>query len=113
MSRHRVDIELRIDDRGVLSDLFGKPDPARGDTASVGGDVTLTYRGRKAAFRGSVEAIVMLVASIPVNVTASVLAAWLYDKLKSRRVVTISIEGTRVPVDEQELEKVISEKISA
>jgi hypothetical protein len=59
---------------------------------------------------GSEGHIVDLVLSIPLGVTASLIAAWLYDRLNGR-AERLRIDRTEVTIEEGEIRRVVHEHI--
>ncbi len=110
-----MEIEIHTDDPRLIVDLFGKTQVKRGDRVHLGQlreGVALVYQGttiRKALWWPEV---ILFSASVPTKLAAGILADWLYERLKGRKVQKIIIDGTAVELSEDEIQKIIQEKVT-
>ena len=108
-----MDVLLEIDtyDKKLLSDLMGNPGTfKRGMMSKVPDvmDITLDSLDIRKGF-GFPETLTFAL-TFATSVGASIIANWLYDRLKGR-VEKISIDRLEIELDEGEIKKVIYEKI--
>lgn len=108
-----MNVEIDTHDRQLVSELFESPSLSVGQQRSIPGGATVTYQGeviRKAV--GIPETIMLTVAlGTGTSVVGSLIANWLYDKLKGGRAVSLRIDRREVQIEDGEIKRVVEETI--
>ena len=107
-----MEISIYTHDNRLAFDLLGKSQAHAGDLIELGQGVSLSYKGTSIRKALGFPEIIMLSASIPTGVVAGILANWLWEKLKDRKVTKIEIDRTTVELDKGEIKRVIEERIT-
>lgn len=107
-----MEIEIHTHDNKIVFDLLGKSRISVDDEVEIEGGFRIKYSGgfiRKSFGFPSIENFVVTFSS---GVTAGLVANWLFNKLKDKRVEKLLIERIEVKVDEGEIKSVLTEKIT-
>ena len=106
-----MEIQIHTFDEHLLESLFGQAEIGEGQSIEIAEGIAMTYE-RSVIRRGfGSPEVITLALSFPVGVSASFIAAWIYDKLKGTKVERIFVDRTEVQFDEGSIKKVIEEKI--
>lgn len=110
-----LNIEIETDNRMLTVDLFESKEFRAGETENaIGEGITIRYEGetiRKAVGFPEIIRIALIIAEkVVLPLAVSLTAKWLYDKLKGKANKVV-IENTVVQIDENEIKKVIIEKL--
>ena len=107
-----LSVEIETSDGNLAFDLLEGQSLSQKKVIADG--ITVAFRGEqfsKAADLGkTLELAVSIGGQFVNNAAAGLLAAWLYDKLKGKKVV-LRIERRVVQLEKDEIRKVIEEKI--
>lgn len=106
-----MEIKILTYDGQLVFDLLGKPSASFGDRFEIGDHVSLIYNGSIKRRAIGLPEIVNFTLVFGSGVAANLIAAWLYDKLKGRKVETVIIERTEVEIDEGQIRKVMEELV--
>jgi len=110
-----IRVEIETFDKDLDFDLFGTKTLSKGMQKTIAEGVSVAYEYteyRKAVgFADIIHVIVTIGRDVPIGVAAGLIATWLYDKLKGRKVEKLKIERTEIEVDKGEIKRVIMEKI--
>ena len=101
-------IEVETLDANLSSELMGTQ--AVAGELPIPGNAKLKYSGEDVCKAAGMSRIVYLSLIFSGNVAASLVAAWLYDKLKGK-ASKITIDRTEVRLDKGEIARIIQEKI--
>ena len=104
-------IKILTYDGQLVFDLLDKPSASVGDRIEIADQVRLVYNGSIKQKAIGLPEIVNFTLTYGSNVAAGVIAAWLYNKLKGRKVEKLIIERTEVEIDEGQIRKVIEEQV--
>ncbi len=105
-----IRLDIVTDDKGLLYDILGKDSSELGDTIKIPGEAEITFNGydsNKAV--GSADVLHFFLEIVP-GVVASLIAAWLYDKVNNR-ASQVNINRREVIIKEKEIERIIEETI--
>jgi hypothetical protein len=104
-------IEIHTHDRRLVSDLLGSSTITVNDKVQISGDAVLRFDGiyiRKAV--GFPE-IVYFSLTFGLGVSASLVANWLYNKLRKKKIEKLIIDRRVIEIDEGEIKKIIEERL--
>jgi hypothetical protein len=104
-------INVHTNDRGIADDLIESKDGrlSKGDSKKeLGENTELIYQGTKIQKLFGAAAIVELGLTMSGSVASSLIASYLYDRLKDREVL-LEIDGERVEVDEESIQTKLDE----
>ena len=59
------------------------------------------------------DQIAYVVIGFATAVGAQLLATWLYDKMKARKGAWLEIDGERIPLDKDEIRRILANKLTA
>lgn len=106
----KIEIEIRTPDRKVLSDVMGQSSPSAGTVTQIQADTTLTYKTEFLAESSDAANIFYFVLTYASGVSSSIVANWLWSKLKGKsgRVV---IDRSEVEFEEGQIKRILNEKI--
>jgi len=109
-------IAIATKDRDLTSWLLDNPKILSAGKTKItipNGDAALVFEGESIAKAGiDLPRVVEFSLTFGAGVAASVVANWLWDKLKSRQVTSITIDRSSVEFEEGQIKKIITEKIS-
>ena len=106
-----LQVEVDTHDRKLCFDLMGNPKPlGPGAKAAISDDVTVTLGSMSIRKGFGVPETITLVVEFTSGVGASLVAAWLYNKLRGRSE-KVRIERTEIQLDEGQIKRIITEKI--
>lgn len=111
-------IEIAVDNPALLFALFESGQVSTGMTRELPGGGTLTYVSTRPYIekRGvpyAAAPLITFVVGFGSSVAASVLAAWLYEKLRSRPTHVITIDREEVQITPDGITKIITERIQS
>jgi len=115
--RTEIHIQIHTYDNKLKNDIFGESINKGREEIFINGGVKLKLDGIHYGWDGFGSAdyvppdTLFLVLSIPINVAGSLIANWLYDKLKNKKVEKLVIERTEVLITEGEIKSIIEEKL--
>ena len=105
-----MNIEIYTDDKNLVFELLGKSSAKVGDSTGLENQILLTYKGSLIRKAIGFPEIAQFALTFGSGVGAGLVANWLYDKLRGKKITRIVIERTEVKLNEGEIEKVINEK---
>jgi hypothetical protein len=109
-------IAIATKDRNLTSWLLDNPKILSAGKTKItipDGDATLVFESESMAKAGiDLPRVVEFSLTFGASVVTSVVANWLWDKLKSRQVTAITIDSTSVEFEEGQIKKILIEKIS-
>jgi len=106
-----LQIEIHTFDNRLVSDFLNKSSISKGDEAIISDQAKIRYEGSYGRKAIGFPEIVYFTLTFLSGVSASVIANWLYEKLKGKKIDKIIIDKTEVILDKEEITKVIKEKI--
>jgi len=108
-----IEIEIQTLDKGLIFDLLGKSTPSRHEEVQILEGVSLRYDGSRIPIRKGADfpEIAKFVLTWVLSIPASMIAAWLYGKLKGKEKTKLIIEKREVEIDQGEIKRIIEEKI--
>lgn len=104
-----IQIEIVTKDNTLLYDIMGSRKPHSGITTDVVPDVTL--RLDQYILNETVGFPIIFTLLIGGTARMSVVSAWLYDRLNGR-ATKLEIGQTEVRIDEEEIARLLNEKIN-
>lgn len=106
-----LQIEIDTKERRLAFDLVNTPNSLKaGSTAELPGGAVLIFRGLEMQKALDFPETIELALSFGSGVASSLVASWLYDKIRGR-ASKLRIERTEVQIDEGEIKRIIMEKI--
>jgi hypothetical protein len=106
-------IQLMLADDALVRDLFAGSGAKSGASIQVPGGAVLTFHGANNIETRDVAGmsfVLELGLSLGTSVVGSLVASWLYDKLKcARRGARLMIDRTEIRIEKGEIERVIVE----
>lgn len=106
-----LDIRIETHDTLLVYDLLGKGTANKGDVIPIGNGASIKYRGTLIRLQEGIPEVIGFILIIATDVGVGIVSAWLYDKLKNKKV-TLRIDRTIVEIDKGEIERIIHEKIT-
>lgn len=106
-----IDIEIETNDGFLVFEMLGKKQAEKGENIAIGDGASLQYDGTLIQLAEGIPETLMFVLNIAKDIGVSIVAAWLYDKLKNKKA-TLRIDRTIVEIDKGEIERIIHEKIT-
>ncbi len=106
-----MNIEIHTNDNFLVFDLFGKSSIHQDDEIQITEQVRLKYNGSSIRKAVGFQEIANFVLTFGSGVASGVVANWLYDKLKEKKVEKLVIERTEVEIEQGEIKRVIEEKL--
>ena len=108
-------IEIHTYDRRLAFDLFETSSTNEHTEIQISSEAKLKYDGlyiRKAVgFPEILYSILEFSSGATMGVAAGVVANWLYNKLRGKKIGRIIIERTEIEMDEGEIKRIIKEKL--
>lgn len=110
-----VKIEIETFDKQMSFDLFEtKERLARGMKIEIAHNISARFESigfREAiGFPDLIHFTVTIGKDVAIGVACGIISAWLYDKLKERKVEKLKIERTEVSIDKGEIKRILMEK---
>jgi hypothetical protein len=107
-----MEIVIETDDTSISADLMGVNTLSAGKTkVQLPGGASLIWQGESFGKATGFENAILFTLEFASSVRASLVAAWLYDKLKNRKVRRLRINRTEVTLDKGEITRVLREEI--
>ena len=106
-----MEIKILTYEGRLVFELLDKPSASVGDSIEIADQVRLIYNGSIIQKAIGFPEIINFTLTSGSGVAAGVIAAWLYDKLKGRKVDKLIIERTEVELDKGQIRKVIEERV--
>lgn len=107
----QIHIEIYTNDQNLGNDLMGTPTFLNiGGKRELSTDAILELKGVSKTKAFGFPETIELVLSFGIGATSSLLASWLYEKIKGR-ATNLRIDRTEVFINKGEIEKLIVEKI--
>lgn len=106
-----LQIEIHTHDRKIVSDFLEKSSVSTGDEAIISDQARIKYEGSYIRKAIGFPEIVYFILTFSLGVSASVIANWIYDKIKGKEIEKIIIEKTEVDLNREEITRIIKEKI--
>lgn len=104
-----LEIKIKTSDRNLLCEIFGKNVVTRNEEIKIpNSEAIIKYIHYPS--KGFNETIT-LVLTFGGGIITSIVANWIYDKLKGR-ASEITIDRTLIKIDKNQIKKVIDEKIN-
>lgn len=86
-----------------------------GTQKSIGEGISAIYQGTiirlAVGFPDIIRVVLEIGEEVAIGIGAGLISAWLYDKLKERKVEKLRIERIEVRIDKGEIERILIEKI--
>lgn len=111
-----VKIEIETFNKQLDFDLFEtKERLARGMEIKIADGISARFEGTEfhlaIGFPDLVHFTITIGKDLAIGVASGIISAWLYNKLKGRKVEKLRIERTEVNIDKGEIKRILMEKI--
>ena len=104
-----IRISVDTDDRRLAFDLFGNPKQiGAGSKTSVPGNAELVMKSMLMRKAFGLSETLELVLSFSSGVASSLVASWLYEKLRNRPNTTLRIEEQQIELEEGQIRRVFT-----
>lgn len=116
MGQHTIEFGIDTTDTLLAFDLMGTNKLSGDASVEIGSGVRVIYNGsmvRKAeGVPETANFLIELAVGVPVAVMTGLASTWIYDKLKGKKVVKLTIQRREVELEQNEIKKVIEEIIT-
>lgn len=104
-------IEIHTYDRRLAFDMFETSSTNDHTEIQISSDVKLKYEGLYIRKAIGFPEILYSILEFSSGVATGVVANWLYNKLKGKKIKKLMIEKTEVEINKGEIRRVIEEKL--
>jgi len=106
-----INIEIHTHDFLLLCDLLGKSSYSSGDEVRLSDQASLRYISTEKRMAEGVSDIIRLLLIFGSSVLASTVADWLWDRLQNREIEKLVIDGEKLGLNRDDIERIIGERI--
>jgi hypothetical protein len=106
-----IPIEIHTYDNKLVFDLLEKSSVSQEDEIQICDHARMKYTGSYIKKAVGFPEIVYLVLTFGASVSASLIANWLYEKIRGKKIEKLIIERTEIEVKQDAITKVLKEKI--
>lgn len=103
-------IEIQTHDRQLVSEIIGQQQAVSKETVNIPGNANIKAKGIAARKAFGLSETLELVLTCGSSVVSSIVANWLWQKLKGR-ATSLRIDRVEVELNKGDIEKVLIEKI--
>ena|SRR3989338_7653858 len=104
-----MNIKIVTYDNEVVSTLLGKSAASQNDEIEISEQIKLRYDETTVQFDENLRQIISFTLTIGSSVMSGVVANWLYDKLKGRKIEKLIIGKKEVEIDKGKIKIAIEE----
>ena len=106
----KLEMEIHTNDIGLICDLLEKEGSiGENDEIKISNHAKLIYKGYLFQKGIGIPDIHLFILSFSSGVAGGVIANWVYDKLRGKKVERLVFERTEVEVERGEIKRVINE----
>jgi len=106
-----IKIEIHTYDRRLAFDLFETSSTNEHTEIQISSEAKLKYHGLYVRKAAGFPEILYSILEYSSGVATGIIANWLYNKLKGKKIEKLMIEKTEVEIEEGEIKRVIEEKL--